>query len=323
MLKTILTTLVAAAAAGVLAATASAAAPTNTAPPTITGTAKVGETLTVSNGTWSGSPTAYDYQWQRCGSVNCTDISGATQKTYKVTSADAGRTLRAVVTATNDDGTASATSDHTAVVPAVPGAPKNQLKPVILGDAWVGQTLSAAHGRWSGSPTSFTYQWLRCDTVGGDCFAIAGATGETYGVRLADVYSTLRVDVTAKNAQGVTTARSDATDIVQPLEPQTVAGNKTPTLRFISLKRLGKRVYARFTVCDDSGRISVIERDSKRRALAYVRKYAVTTSSCVTATRSWLPAPRFRTKGRFLVTLRAVDKSGASSRFVTRSLTMR
>jgi len=58
-----------------LATTASAAAPANTTPPALTGTAKVGQTLTVSNGTWSGSPTGYTYQWQRCTSTtSCTDV---------------------------------------------------------------------------------------------------------------------------------------------------------------------------------------------------------------------------------------------------------
>jgi hypothetical protein len=57
--------------------------------------------------------------------------------------------------------------------------------------------------------------------------------------------------------------------------------------------------------------------------LAYVRKFTVVPNRCVVATRSWVPAPRFRTRGRFVVTLRAVDKSRASSRFATRSLIRR
>jgi hypothetical protein len=111
---------------------------------------------------------------------------------------------------------------------------------------------------------------------------------------------------------------------VQPLEPVVVPGNKAPTIKFLSLKRLGQRVYARFTVCDDGAKaVSVIERDSKAGALGYVRRYSVVPNSCTTATRSWVPASRFRTKGRLVVTLRAVDKSGASSRFVSRSLVRR
>jgi predicted actin-binding protein len=316
--------LIAALAALTAVATAKAAAPGNTTAPAVTGTPKVGQTLTVSNGTWTNSPTSYAYQWQRCTSAtSCTDIAGATKQTYTAVDADAGRVLRAVVTATNADGSATANSNQTATV-AAGGGPTNTLKPAILGDAFVGQRLTATNGRWSGAPTSFSYQWQRCNSAGGECFNIAGATGKTYGVSFADVYSTIGVAVTAKNADGSRTAHSDTTDLVQPFEPVVTPGNKAPTLKFISLRRVGVRVYARFSVCDDAAKsVTVIERDAKAGALAYTRKFAVTPNSCITATRSWTPAPRFRTKGRFVVTLRAVDKSGASSRFATRSLTNR
>jgi hypothetical protein len=315
----VLLALAASFASGSFAATASA--PSNTTAPAVTGTAKVGQTLTVSNGSWTGSPTEFAYQWQRCtSSSSCAGITGATSQTYKIVSADAGRTLRAVVTAKNADGSSTANSNQTSVV-AASGGPTNTARPTITGNAVVGEELTADNGTWTGSPSSFAYQWLRCDTDGSFCFRVAGATGRSYGVRFADVFSTLRVAVTAKNAEGSTTRRSGPSDVVQPVEPVVVPGNKAPTIRFISLKRRGVRVYARFTVCDDAARrVSVIERDSKRARLAYVRKYSVVPSRCVTATRSWVPASRFRTKGRFVVTLRAVDKSGASSRFVHRSL---
>jgi hypothetical protein len=94
-------------------------APQNTAAPTIGGTPQVGQTLTANNGTWSSDTTlTYSYQWQRCDTAgaNCAAISGATTQTYVVQSADASKTLRVVVTATNPTGSTAASSAQTAVV---------------------------------------------------------------------------------------------------------------------------------------------------------------------------------------------------------------
>src|SRR5215475_7696726 len=102
MRKRMLAALTAVIGAGLLASAAAAAVPSNSAAPTISGTASVGQTLTVSNGTWSGAPTSFSYQWQRCSSrTSCSDITGATNHTYTVASADNGDALRAQVTATN------------------------------------------------------------------------------------------------------------------------------------------------------------------------------------------------------------------------------
>jgi hypothetical protein len=101
-------------------------APANTAPPTISGTPQVGQTLTASTGTFTSStaPT-YSYQWQRCNSTGaaCADIVGSTGQTYGVTSVDVGNTLRVRVTATNPSGASSSTSSQTAVVTAATATP--------------------------------------------------------------------------------------------------------------------------------------------------------------------------------------------------------
>ena len=106
-------------------ATATAAAvgpvtglPVNSVAPAISGSNVVGNTLTASTGTWSGSPT-FTYQWTRGGA----NISGATGTTYLTVSADIGTMINVVVTATNAGGNATATA--TAVGPITASAPAN------------------------------------------------------------------------------------------------------------------------------------------------------------------------------------------------------
>jgi concanavalin A-like lectin/glucanase superfamily protein len=97
------------------------APPTNTAAPTISGTAQEGQTLTSSPGSWDGTqPITYAFRWRRCDSTGagCGDIAGATSATYTVGGADVGGTLRVVVTASNSAGSANATSSATAIVQA-------------------------------------------------------------------------------------------------------------------------------------------------------------------------------------------------------------
>ncbi len=92
--------------------------PVSTAPPVISGTAAADQTLTATTGTWTGGPTGFAYQWQRCDAAGtgCADIAGATAQTYAVGAADAGSTLRVAVTATNASGSAVAVSAPTAFV---------------------------------------------------------------------------------------------------------------------------------------------------------------------------------------------------------------
>jgi hypothetical protein len=94
-------------------AAAAATGPANTAPPTISGDATVGSTLTANPGTWNGNGTiTYKYQWLICGSDGnaCHDISGATLQTYQVGRNDAGNTVRVQVTATDTTGSTQLTT---------------------------------------------------------------------------------------------------------------------------------------------------------------------------------------------------------------------
>lgn len=164
---------------------------------------------------------------------------------------------------------------------------------------------------------------------GNNCVDIAGATGKTYGVRSADTGHEVLVLVKASNRFGSTTASSDrsvpVTVTVQTTTTVvTVAGNQAPTLSFLSFKRAGLKLYARFRICDDSGtRVTVTERDNKARALTYTRRFVVTPLSCGTYARHWALIKRFRSHGRLVVTLRAQDRSGKLSRLVSRSVTIR
>ena len=187
--------------------------PKNTARPVISGTAQVGQTLTATTGRWTGGP-SFTYQWQRCDSAgaNCGDISAATGQSYVVADADGGSTIRVVVGARNAFGTATAASTPTAVVPV--GTPTNTSPPTISGAPQVGQTLTAGTGGWTGNPTSFSFQWQRCNAGGTSCIDISGATAGTYVLGSGDLGSTVRVAVTARNAVGEATAVSAATSVV-------------------------------------------------------------------------------------------------------------
>jgi hypothetical protein len=105
--------------------TTSAAKPDNTSPPTVSGTPQVGEKLTGDKGTWSNNPADYNYFWVRCDNNggSCSNINGANQATYTLTSADAGNTVRFKVQASNAAGSTFATSVPTAVIKAATAPP--------------------------------------------------------------------------------------------------------------------------------------------------------------------------------------------------------
>jgi hypothetical protein len=91
-------------------------------------------------------------------------------------------------------------------------APSNTKEPSItyVHPIKVGTVLTGNRGSWTGADR-FTYQWLRCNDNGENCKVISGATATTYTVVNADQGHTIRLDVTAKNADGGTTARANAT----------------------------------------------------------------------------------------------------------------
>ena len=129
---------------------------------------------------------------------------------------DVGHTIVAVVTATNSQGTASASSTATAVVQAALSAPTNTAVPIVSGTATQGQTLSTSTGSWTGSPApTYAYQWQDCSSTGASCANISGATASSYTLAASDVGHTIVAVVTATNSQGTASASSTATAVVQ------------------------------------------------------------------------------------------------------------
>jgi hypothetical protein len=115
------------------------------------------------------------------------------------------------VTAIAADGTKTSAS-ATAITR---NPPVNTRRPSISGTLRDGSTLSASRGRWTGpGPISYAYTWVRCDAAGGNCAAIAGATGSSYRLSVADVGHRLRVVVQASNSAAAVPASSDPTSVV-------------------------------------------------------------------------------------------------------------
>lgn len=197
---------------GVVSATPPVPAIVPGAPPTISGVATQGQTLTETHGSWTNSPTSYSYQWQDCDSSgnNCSAITGAIGQTYTLAASDVGDTIRVQETATNAGGHSSpASSAPTGIVQSVSGpptGPSNSSPPVVSGETTAGQTLTTSAGAWGGTPPiSYAYQWQLCNP---GCGNIAGATSSSLTLTTADVGDSVRVLVTGSNIEGSAEAAS-------------------------------------------------------------------------------------------------------------------
>jgi hypothetical protein len=198
-------------------------APANTSPPSVSGAAVEGSSLTADTGSWSGAGVKFSLQWQRCDAVGnaCDAVAGATSTTLPLGASDVGYRFRVSVTASNKNGQASAVSDPSGTVAPAPAAPPSAQapaptsSPAVAGTPQEGQGLSASSGAWSGTqPLSYRYQWQRCDTSGNSCASVAGATAQSYQLTANDVGAQMRVQVTASNTSGSATAVSAPTSVV-------------------------------------------------------------------------------------------------------------
>jgi len=167
--------------------------------PTLSGTAQVGETLTVNAGTWTPTP-SLAYQWYRSG----TAIPGATTASYTAVADDLSATLKVVVT-----GTLPGYADRSVEVSSTTILEGTLVvgSPTVDGTAKVGRTLTALPGSWTPG-TSFSYQWSRGSTP-------VGANAATYTPTPDDLGKAITVKVTGTNP-GYRSAsdKSDPTDPV-------------------------------------------------------------------------------------------------------------
>lgn len=207
-----------------VATSGAATGPVNTTAPSVTGAAQQGQTLTTNPGVWQTPPTGYIYSWQRCNPdvTGCADIGGAVTATYTLGAADVGSVVRSGVVARDGTGDSPVShSDTTATVTAAASlAPANTTPPTVTGTPTSGQTLTAVDGQWTGAtPITFSYVWQVCDATGAGCLPITGATAKTYIVTADTVGKTLRVQVTAANANGARNSTSVPTALVAASGP--------------------------------------------------------------------------------------------------------
>lgn len=222
-------------------------------PPTLGGGTAEGQTLQESHGAWSGSPGSYTYQWQRCNAsgASCAAISGATQAAYTLGAADLGATLRVQEVATNPYGASlPATSSPSGVVQS--SAPSNTAPPTITGGTLTGDVLTEVPGAWTNIPTSYAYQWWRCNAAGAACATVPGATAQGYALRSGDVGSTIRVQEFATNVWGTgTSGLSPATAVIQAPQGPAPDGTSLTLSASPDLALRGKPVTLLAHVVDD------------------------------------------------------------------------
>lgn len=198
-----------------MATSASASAgnpPVNTVAPVITGTAVVGNTLTVSNGTWTtdAAPLTYTYTW--------TDENGnylGGDASFTAETDDIGHTLTATVAAT-DTSDAGDSVDVTMTSAVVASSVVNTVLPVITGTLTVGSTLTADNGTWTApSGLTYTYDWGRTTGQSGDSL---NDFTNSYTITADDIGFYISVNVKASTGTEQGTAIV-TTELIVPTAP--------------------------------------------------------------------------------------------------------
>jgi surface antigen len=156
--------------------------------PVVSGTAKIGQRLTATSGTWSRSDVSLAYQWFS----GANSIAGATGASYVAQAGDVGQPLTVRVTASRA-GFSSATSTSASTAPIAGGTLARKSGPSVTGTPRVGAPLTASPGTWSPSATT-TFQWYANGR------AVPGATAQTFRPTARERRATITVRVTARRA---------------------------------------------------------------------------------------------------------------------------
>lgn len=164
--------------------------------PTITGTPRIDESLTVDPGSWGPAPVTLTYQWL----VGGEPIAGATGTTFTPDAAAVGKTVSVTVRGAKA-GYNPATAEASPVGPVAAGD-LTPATPTIGGTAQVGQTLTASAGAWAPEPVSIAYQWLA------DGAAIEGATGSSFVPDASHAGANVSVTVTGSKPGYTSQART-------------------------------------------------------------------------------------------------------------------
>ncbi len=213
--------------------------PVSLTDPQVSGTAKVGQTLTALPGAWGGTgELGFGFAWERCTSqdANCRAIRGATGSTYIATEDDFGTWLRVSVTASNGAPLFAWPSEVSASVriAAAPGslpgdtttsapsvtvdAPGDGVLPKVGDVVRITTKTTMPNQTFNPNPLfALQYQWLRCDENGASCLPIAGATNQTYTLQTADAGLRVKARVTGANQYGARTLESaNASNLIIP-----------------------------------------------------------------------------------------------------------
>ena len=192
-----------------------------TGQPTISGTARVGETLRADTSGIADEDglesVTYFYQWLTGDGASETDIAGATSVTYTLSDDEEGKTVKVRVSFTDDAGNAETLrSEATALVEARANNPSTGA-PTVSGTARVGERLTADTSGIADEDglesVTFSYQWLAGD--GASETDIAGATSLTYTLSDDDEGKTVKVRVSFNDDAGnEEMLASEATDAV-------------------------------------------------------------------------------------------------------------